>query len=393
MLNLESGLAITRGNGSVLQLSRRRIDAAVAFCLQYEFEDVVADLDGGDRIEPTDLRSIEFCRRAYKLFRLLGGSTGLARRLAPAPKQIRLTRQYELFFPVFNNIYELFTLATIPDWRGRCRKAACFINETWIQQYRPQYLVELLNQFDHVFVGLENPVEQLAKEIGRPCSYLPLAVDVLRFFALPHPASRSIDVCNLGRRSTVTHLALLRMAQERRIHYHYDTVAASGADLTQRTFRVDHPSEHRQLLSNLVRRSRYFIANRARVNEASYLLQREEISSRAYEGAAGGAVMLGEAPRTDSFRQQFDWPDAVIHLPFDSPDIEQVLAELDADPQRLERARRNNLHFSALRHDWVHRLRAIYTILDLAPTTAMLEREQRLRALAQQVLDAPAGSI
>lgn len=114
----------------------------------------------------------------------------------------------------------------------------------------------------------------------------------------------------------------------------------------------------------------------------------DEISSRFYEGVAAGAVMLGEAPRTDTFRKLFDWPDAVIHLPFDSPDVDQILAALDADPKRMEQARRHNLHFGALRHDWVHRLRTVYETLELPPTPAMLEREARLKLMAEQALDA-----
>jgi hypothetical protein len=29
----------------------------------------------------------------------------------------------------------------------------------------------------------------------------------------------------------------------------------------------------------------------------------------------GGIVMIGELPRTEKFKQQFDWPDALIHVP------------------------------------------------------------------------------
>ncbi|MGQ0697934.1 MAG: glycosyltransferase family protein [Panacagrimonas sp.] len=388
-----SGLAFVEGGGTVLQLSRRRLDRLVAFCAMYEFEDVVASVTQADRVEPLDDRPLEFSRRAYKLVRTLSGSQGLARTLAPGPPQIRLARKYELFFPTFTGPYDLFTLATIPDWRAHCRKAACFVNEYWVHQYTPRYLFELLGQFDHVFVGVESSVEKLRHLTGRPCSHLPAAADVLRFSPLPQPSPRFIDVSNLGRRSAATHRALLRLARERRIHYHYDTVAASGDDLKQRTFSVDDPVGHRQLLGNILQRSRFFIANRARANEAEYAQHLDEIAFRFFEGAAAGAVMLGEAPRTDTFRRLFPWPDAVIHLPLDSADVGEVLAALDAEPKRLEQARRNSLHFAALNHDWVHRLRTVFETLDLPPTAAMLEREAHLRTLAQLALDAPSGTI
>ena len=57
--------------------------------------------------------------------------------------------------------------------------------------------------------------------------------------------------------------------------------------------------------------------------------------------------MIGEAPRTEEFRQQFDWPDAVIDLPFDSPDIGRILADLNADPKRLRTVRHNNVREAA----------------------------------------------
>jgi hypothetical protein len=53
---------------------------------------------------------------------------------------------------VFSHTYELYSLATIPNWRQRCRKAACFITEVW-SGLLPEYLLELLSAFDHIFLG------------------------------------------------------------------------------------------------------------------------------------------------------------------------------------------------------------------------------------------------
>jgi len=97
---------------------------------------------------------------------------------------------------------------------------------------------------------------------------------------------------------------------------------------------------------------------------------------------------LGETPRSDDFRRQFDWQDAVIPLSFDSPEAGEILEALDADPQRIERIRRENVHHAALRHDWVYRLHTVFDTLGLRPTEAMLAREERLRALAAAVFRA-----
>jgi hypothetical protein len=367
--------------GPVLLLSMRRLADVVAFCVQYELEDVAAEVTGADRVDVGSRAALEWSRRAYKLARMTTGSRRLARAWAPRPPAVRLQRDYELFFPVFNHVHELYALAAVPDWRRRCRRAACFVNELWAHQL-PGYLLELLAEFDHVFVGVSHPVEEVARRVGRPCSYLPLATDVLRFAPGPAAPPRPIDVCNIGRRSPVTHEALMRLARARRIFYFYDTVAASGAGGRQRTFHVDDPAAHRLLLASLLQRSRYFVANRGRVNEPEFTRGRDEISGRFYEGAAAGTVMLGEAPRTAEFQRQFPWPDAVIPLPFDAPDVARLLAELDGDPARLARIRRDNVRHAALGHDWVHRLRTVWAALGLPPTEAMLAREQRLRGLA-----------
>lgn len=365
----------------------RRLATLAAYCIQYEFEDVISAVTGADRVEADDAAALEFSRRTYKVLRGATRSHRLARRWAPRPSTIAIKKDYDLFFPVFNHPHELFALATIPDWRRRSKVAACFINEVWAHLW-PTELAELLVDFDHVFLGSRHGAEQVEKLLRRSCSYLPLATDVLTFSPLPHAPQRPIDVCNIGRRSPVTHAALVELGRKRKIFYYYDTVAASGAGLKQRTFHVDRPAEHRLQLASLLHRTRYFIANRSRVNEADAALY-EVISSRFYEGAAAGTVMLGEAPRSADFEQQFDWRDAVIPLPFDSPDVERTLVELNADPLRLERARRENLRQSALRHDWTHRFRTVLDTLGMPPTEAMLEREERLRNLAESAGDAP----
>jgi len=292
-----------------------------------------------------------------------------------------LERDFELFFPIFSHIYELYSLATIPNWRERCRKAACFITEVW-SDLLPEYLLELLSAFDHVFIGFHHSVKDVARITGRPCTYLPLAVDVLRFAPAPLDQPRLIEVCNIGRRSPVTHRALIEDAERRKSFYYYDTVAASGADLKHRTFRVDSPHEHRGMLAAILKHSRYYVANRSYANKPDFLAGRDEISARFYEGAAAGTVMIGEAPRTEEFKRQFDRLDAVIHVPFDSPDIGRILAELNGDSERLRALRRNNVREAARRHDWLHRIRVVFDVLGLTPTEEMRARAQRLDEIA-----------
>lgn len=372
----------------ILLLSQRRIANVVASALDYELEDTVASVANARRIDATDLPGLELSRRAYKLARFAVRSPDIARRLVPSPRsKVVLDRDFELFFPVFSYTYQLYSLTTIPNWRQRCVKAACFINDIW-SELLPEYLLELLSSFDHVFLGTRNAVEDVARITGRPCTYLPFAVDVLRFTPATPNQPRPIYVCNIGRRSQVTHQALLDDAEQQHRFYYYDTVAASGAGLKQRTFRVDVPHEHRGLLATLLKHSRFFIAHRAYINQPEFTAGRDEIAARFYEGAAAGTVIIGEPPRTDEFKRQFNWPDAVIHAPFDCQDISKILADLSGDPERLRAIAYRNARQAALRHDWLHRLQVVFDVLGLKPTEGMQARAQRLEYIAS-VLQLP----
>ena len=371
--------------GKVLLLSGRRIADLVGFCDVYEFEDTIASVTDATRIDAIDPPSLEFSRRVYRLARMVSGSRGLARRLAPYPRgKVVLEEDFELFFPVFSHSYQLYSLSMICNWRQRCAKAACFISEVR-ESTLPTYLIELLTDFDHVFLASRSSVDDVARMTGRPCTYLPLGVDVLRFTPASIDEPRPIDVCYIGRRSEVTHQALLKEAEEGQVFYYYDTVAASGADLKSRTFRVGDAGEHRRLLGALLKRSRYFIANRGYINMPEFTAGRDEIASRFYEGSAAGTVMLGEAPGTEEFRSQFDWPDVVLHLPFNSPDVGRILADLNADTARLRSARRNNARGAALRHDWLYRFQAVFDTLGMPHTEKMFARAERLKRIASAI--------
>lgn len=367
--------------GKVLLLSQRQVSNLVAYCVAYELEDTIAAVTGAERIDVADMPGLEFSRRMYRLARLATGSMRAARRLAPAPRRhVVLDRDYDLFFPVFSHIYELYALATVPNWRTRSRKACCFITEAWVGML-PDYLLELMSGFDHIFLGSRYAVDEVARLTGRPCSYLPIGVDVVRFAPAPRQP-RPIYISNIGRRSAVTHQALLAETERLGAFYYYDTVAASGADAKERTFKVQDAGEHRRMLATILKHSNFMIAHRSYVNRPEFTGGRQELSARFYEGAAAGAVMIGVAPESDEFRRQFDWTDALIDVPFDAPDIGRILADLDADPARMAAVRSANVREAARRHDWLHRIQRVFATLGIAPTEGMRERALRLEAIA-----------
>jgi hypothetical protein len=166
------------------------------------------------------------------------------------------------------------------------------------------------------------------------------------------------------------------MAQESGLFYLHDSISGSQAISSK---------EHRALFTNVAKRSRYFIVNPGKIDEPSLTGRQMEAGNRYFEGAASGAIMVGERPHNEVFENLFDWPDAVTHLPYDSDEIDDVIRDLDADPQRQDRIRRTGIVQALMRHDWVYRWEAILETVGLEPMQGALERKGRLRRLVESV--------
>lgn len=370
-----------------LVFSMRDVADLPAYCVTYEFEDLVVELTGADRVGPSRLEAVEFQRRLYKVFYALARSPALPMSLTPRLGGLRLDKDYDLFVALFNSPYEVFALRSVPDWRVRCRRAVCVLTEAW-ETDLPEYLLRSLQDFDHVYLAA-NPVSAVARLTGRPCSYLPLGVDALELCPYPKPPLRSIDVLGIGRRSEVTHQKLLELACKRGLFYYYDTVRTKSVAnaAKQVTFSVIEPREHRFKLANLLKRSRFYLASKARINEAT-AAQADEVSSRFFEGAAAGTIMIGDPPTTGPYLELFDWPEVVIAAPFDDEAIGDRLATLDADPERCSRIRSHNMIHALRRHDWVYRLRRILEESQLPVPQSVPEREAELLRRAALVQEA-----
>jgi hypothetical protein len=384
----EPPAVLVPGAGSaVLVLSMRRVSNLVGYGFQYEFEDIVTGLTGADRVDVTRLELLELERRLYKALARLSPSASLALRATPRLAGLRLERTYDLFLAVFNHSYEVFAVNAVPGWRKRCRHAVCVISEA-VKGELPGYLLESLADFDHLYL-CSNPVESVQQIAGVPCTYLPLAVDVLTFCPFPEPPARTIDVLGIGRRSNVTHSALMSLARSGELFYYYDTIQTPGPSGASPllSFSVIDQAEHRFKLASLLKRSQYYVASRARADEFSE--EYDELSGRFFEGAAAGAIMVGEAPKTGRFLTLFDWPDSVVEARFDEPEIGSILADLDRDPERKTRIRRDNMTNALRRHDWVYRLRTILENAGMPIPSALLTREARLGELAELVGEAP----
>ena len=357
-------------------LSRRNLFREVWRCVKYEFEDVVAGIDNVDMLVPAP-RSFRKLRKGMAItMRILNIG------MNPGLEKIRLKKDYELFVVICNSPRELIGLNTVKGWKERCKISVCWIEEIWpgeLAEHAWMGYIRLMSKFDFVIISCKNSVAPIQEKIPGKCLYLLPGIDAIKFCPYPDPPDRCIDVLSLGRRSSVIHNDLIGKAEGGRFFYLYDTVTGMSH------MQINSSEEHRSLVANMAMRSRYFIANYAKINRTSETKGRVEVGNRFFEGAASGTVMIGEPPETRVFKENFDWPGAVIKVPFDSPNISTVLSDLDAQPERLERIRRDNIVNSLLRHDWVYRWKTILDMVGLEAKPALYERMGRLEELAGMV--------
>ena len=332
--------------------------------LTFEFEDVVAHCDDRVRIETTSVPTESTRRQIWR-----------ARKAAELLIDPRKGRGGdELVFAVAQVLPDLADhLAFQPLIRSAATKAA-FVEEVWVRDIPLRIDVRRqLAQFDHIFVSCAATVGPLAEHLDTPVTYLPPSVDHERFAAHPWPPL-AIDAYAMGRREPKLHEALLRwVAEDPSRFYLYDTVTGN------RQLR-DH-AQHRGMLAEFVRRSRYFMVCGAKFNRPKETGDQSELGYRFFEGAAAGAVMVGTKVTAPTFPQFFDWEEPVVVVDPSGDDLADCIDALDADSNRRAAMRRRNASGSLRAHDPAHRWRTVLKTLGLEEPPGV---EQRIRRLAQR---------
>ena len=362
------------GRPRTLIFSQRNLTKILPFrCAHFEFEDIITQVDNAMVLAPR----IDPSTRRQNIAKMLAYHTPL--KLNPGVESAVLPEEFELFFATCGNPTDLLRINAIGDWRSRCRKAICLIDEVWAREVRAyRNYLRMLSQFDLVVLYYSQSVGPVDEMIGeKKCTFLPPGVDTIRFCPYPDPPARMVDVYSIGRRSAVTHKAFLGMAAQRGMFYLHDSTSADH---------VLDPVEHRILFANIAKRSRYFIVNPGLIDRPDIRGNQIEIGNRYFEAAASGSVLLGERPRNGEFEKFFDWPDALIDLPYNSPDAEAIVRELDQLPDRQARMRRQNIQQCLLRHDWAYRWEAILEAVGLNPLPPLAARKDQLRHLADHVI-------
>ena len=356
-------------------LSRRRAEQKVWQASQYEFEDVIAEVDDAVLLTPRRRAAGQVGRLAHGARNRLGARVGWPRRALMRP--LAEAHDADLLFAVFAAPSEI---GILPHARAQVDRAAAkvaYIVELWAPQVPgvADYLRQLRG-FDHIFLFSRDAIPAVQDITGVPCTYLPTAVDTDLFAPTPPAPERSIDVTSYGRRLRATHEALVSAMADAGLYYHYDTV--------RRAFDVTSHREHRVALAATLQRSRYAVVYRN--NDEPGRLPRtggeESLTNRYFETLAAGAVMLGSAADVGDFRECFDWPDAIIEIPAPAPGVVDIITDLDRDPARLARASRAGVTQSLRRHDWAHRWQEVLASVGLEPPPGLAARLQRLEARA-----------
>ena len=319
---------------------------------------------------------------AYLRGELLHRANVAVRRWVGAPpdsnaQALTVQRDHDLFFFMCQFPRELAVLSKLRHWRERSGAAVAYLLETWPEHLHAQRAeLRVLDRFDHVFVLNAACVDALRNYTRTPVSFLPSACDTLLATPLPRPPQRCIDVLSIGRRHAAMHGKLLAHARDNPQFFYMHDVIRGGA--------VTDWAAHRLQGAAMIKRARYFIAYDFSVDDAGHFkgVHKQALATRYFEGAAGGAVLLGSRQRCPEFDEYFDWPDAVIELPPDTADVAAFLAELDAQPARIEAIRRNNMVQSLRRHDWAHRWARVLETLNLPRSGALDARLALLGSMA-----------
>lgn len=359
----------------ILMFSERNIYEQVVWrCPFYEFEGILQEIDSVDVLAPKPKR---WYRQGKRVASRLGEYFKTP--INPGVTETHLKREYDMFLAICEKPSEVMHLNSVKGRRDYCKTSVCWLTEFYVVDMPTfQSVLEVLSHFDHV-IFMNAFYEPFRKLMRGDCSFLPSGIDAFLFCPYPKPPKRCIDVLSIGRRSKETHEALLRMVANEGTFYVYDTIDDMKAYSLE---------EHRMLLANLGKRSRYFIANPGKINLPEETGGQSEFGYRHFEGAAAGALLIGQRPNNVEFKKYFDWEDPVVDMPFGSKNVGEIMKALDRQPERQVKMRRDSMVQSLLRHDWAYRWEALLNKTGMAPLPQLLQRKKRLEQLAGVVAEA-----
>ncbi len=357
----------------VIVFSQRGLRPKVSRCSGFEFEDVVASVTNAQVLSPIHSKfstlGEPLVNRFNKRFSV-GSKVDAPFRCPP------ISGNHDVMFALFQLPSDLVALSGIRD-SNQFGMSVCFIEEMWAADLdRWKGHIERLNEFDHVFLASAGTVEALQQRLTTPVSFLPFGIDSLRFGPSDIDAPRHIDVNNIGRRSEITHQAIRKWAADNQRFYYFDTFTPGY---------VYDFRQHRQMLAQLDKSSSFIITNRGVGANPDRTNWQEELSFKYFEAVASGGVIVGRPPEIPEFGKLFDWEDAYIDVPFDCPEIGEVLTDLENDHPRIRRARLQSVRAGYERHDVLYRVQEIFESIGVPLGESAQARQAELQARANNL--------
>lgn len=346
-------------------LSCRASRMRMSDALTYEFEDVLAGLLGLS-VWSSGVPTAGLSRHVWRV------SRPISRTARRRPSELPLV------IAVGQNQHTLADHIDATPVLRTAKKKVAIVDEMWADELplRPSTR-RYFARFDRVFLGTRHACDELAEHIERPVHYLPHSVDMVRFTSGRNP-QRAIDVYAMGRRNPAQHDALRAWADREGTLYLYDTFI--------RNPRVSSIGEHRSNLASLIRRTLVFLVDGAKANRRSGREHLSEIGFRYFEGAAGGAILVGTQPSSPAFEQLFGWEEAVLPARADGSDIVDIVEAIREDQERASAISCRNVAGALRQHDVAHRARTLLSLLDEPEPDSVADR---ITKLAQQAASLP----
>lgn len=300
------------------------------------------------------------------------------RTAASAPTS-QVEGDFDIAFYACQFPHEIREINCIPHWRERTRKACIFLLESWAyetEKHRAHF--RQLDMFDHVFVFNARSVPMIQRHTRATVSYLPTAADTLLLPASRFARERNVDYLCMGRRNNQVHGRMLDICYRNDRFYVFDL---------WRDMKAKEWASARRQNADMAARARHFLVWAPVRNPDRAAQPREAtLTTRYFEGASSGAVMIGSAPQVPEFDGLFRSPEPVVAMPQDPEKIEGFLDGLEENADGLAEIARANRLDALERHDWAHRWAEVLQTLGFAAGPGLEARlgELRIRRITEE---------
>jgi len=296
----------------------------------YDFEDCIVKATGGELIHVPARRNdvLSKCKRKIKL-----GS-------------IRLKDFYDVLFCVSLNFGT--ALDDVSNWRGRCKYCICYIYDTWpnITAYDAAAIQRTLRHVDLLCFSFPQSINYF-KALLNPLPYwVPQAINPERFYYVPD-VPRGVDVYIFGRQPQDVFKKVQSYCLDHNLLmvHHNKLPFPDGKVLDWQSAYTMHA----QLLLHA----------KVTLNWAMQLTHPWRLISstttRWFEPAAAGCLVVGNEPNDDEFRRLFPFGGFVRTVDKDFTNLISLIEEALKDTGS-ETIRRQLAEHTLHHHTWYHRI-------------------------------------